>query len=348
MKNNFKKNGMIRVRFETEEERAEIIRTLENQCGIPVSERLKALTGFPAWDTKSFDISLRKRKYEYSIQPFIGAAMMSGGIRFYSAEEFLRLAETGFRKIPRFPVFHVPHDGNEFPEELMESVRVSPEEFRKIHETMRDTDVTRMVPGEYRGGDMCVKFPVSRLLCDVERFIGPEEEMEKYGMGFCYERAYDGRRIKNVTEDIRSRTLAWYREHHARMDAICRRHSRILLLDMHSFSDQIVPRDHLVSGKPTPDICIGADDPATPEALTEIVRRNFEDSGFRTAVNDPYSGTFVPGAVMRGTVRCDCRSVMIEVNKRVYCDGEGRSIPEKTAQIAEIMKRILADCVEME
>ena len=131
------------------------------------------------------------------------------------------------------------------------------------------------------------------------------------------------------------------------MDAICSRHSRLLLLDMHSYSDCIVPKDQILSGRPTPDICIGTDSSFTAEALTEIVRRNFEESGFSAAINYPYSGTFISNAVMNGSVRCDCQSVMIEVNKRVYCDEEGHSFPEKTAEIASILKRILVDCVEL-
>ena len=131
----------------------------------------------------------------------------------------------------RFPVFHVPHDGWQFPPELLDSVCIPEEIFLRYHRIMRDTGVSRMVPEIYRGGDMCEVFRISRLLCDVERFIGPEEIMERYGMGFCYEKAFDGAAIKQVTAKVREQTLKYYREHHARMDRICDRHSRILLID---------------------------------------------------------------------------------------------------------------------
>ena len=41
----------------------------------------------------------------------------------------------------RFPLFHVPHDGTSFPEELMESVCIPKEQFLSYHERMRDTGV---------------------------------------------------------------------------------------------------------------------------------------------------------------------------------------------------------------
>ena len=53
---------------------------------------------------------------------------------------------------------------------------------------MRDTDISLAVPEEYRSGALCCRFGISRLLCDVERFAGPEEIMERYGMGYCYEK----------------------------------------------------------------------------------------------------------------------------------------------------------------
>ncbi len=136
--------------------------------------------------------------------------------------------------VPRFPVFHVPHDGARVPVLFRRFLRVPEEVFYRYREKMRDTDVSLMVPEEYRDGDTCEVFRISRLVCDPERLIGLEEIMEKYGMGFCYEKAYDGRSIKQVTPEIRERALRYYRKHHARMDQICRLHPRILLIDLHS------------------------------------------------------------------------------------------------------------------
>ena len=127
----------------------------------------------------------------------------------------------------RFPLFHVPHDGTTFPEELMESVCIPKEQFLSYHERMRDTGVLEMVPTAWRNSGNTLCFPVSRLLCDVERFPGPEEPMERLGMGFCYERAYDGTRIKTVSAELRRETLVWYHGHHEKLNRACVEHPRL-------------------------------------------------------------------------------------------------------------------------
>ena len=245
----------------------------------------------------------------------------------------------------RFPVFHVPHDGKQFPSELLEAVCIPEEDFLRYHRIMRDTDIAQMVPEAYRDGDLCRIFPVSRLLCDVERFPGPEEIMEQYGMGFCYEKVFDGTVIKHVTAGVREQALKYYWDHHARMDEICHRHSRILLIDLHSYSDEIVPEDFLAEGRPPPDLCIGVDERYTPPELVEIVRRRYTEAGFSTAVNYPYSGCYIPNAVWQGKSGCDCIGIMLEHHKRIYCDNRDQSIPKQLAQIRNIIRQIIADMV---
>ena len=257
------------------------------------------------------------------------------------------MAKMNLRVVPRFPVFHVPHDGWKFPPSLTESVCVPEEVLRDYHERMRDKDVKQLIPSVYRGGQMLCSFEVSRLLCDVERFTGPEEIMERYGMGFCYEKVYDGMVIRHVTEETRERTLRFYREHHWRMDELCECHSRILLFDMHSWWDDIVPQDFLRDGIPLPDLCIGADERYTPPALTEAVQRRFSEAGLRTAVNYPYSGLFVPECVLAGKSACDCIGIMLEFHRNAYLDKSGEPDPEKTEMIRRVIRQIMTDCVEL-
>ena len=245
-------------------------------------------------------------------------------------------------KQKRFPLFHVPHDGGLFPAELMASVCVPKERFLYYHERMRDTGALQMVPAAWRNGENTLYFPVSRLLCDVERFPGPEEPMERLGMGFCYERAFDGTRIKAVTEDLKQKTLAYYRGHHERLDRICAAHPRILLLDMHSFSDEIVPRDQLRAGRDTPDVCIGVDEKYTPPELVSLAESVLRKAGFSTARNYPYSGSLVPNAVLSGRSGCGCVSVMLEWNKRAYCGGNGLPVEQRLALIRKTIGRIVA------
>ncbi len=51
---------------------------------------------------------------------------------------------------------------------------------------MRDRHVRFLIPVLNEGEGETVRFLFSRLMCDVERLEGPEEIMEKYGMGIDY------------------------------------------------------------------------------------------------------------------------------------------------------------------
>ena len=240
-----------------------------------------------------------------------------------------------------FPVFHVPHDGAEFPAELMSSVCVPKELFLFYHERMRDIDVRKMVPVRWRNPAHSLIFLVSRLLCDVERFLGDGEPMERYGMGFCYERVFDGRQIKEVTEELKQATLRYYREHHSRLDSLCTRYPQILLLDLHSFSEEIVPREQLRPGEQTPDVCLGVDEQFTPEELASTAEGILQRAGYTTARNYPYTGSMVPTGVLTGDTVCACASIMLEWNKKAYCDNSGTPDSRKLACIRVTIEQIV-------
>ena len=345
-RNNFRKYGDIRVRYETPEERNRAVEILEAR-GFEIPAELKDPGTFNEGGTHLLDINIRWRKLGSRLPVFVCAAMGSSGVRFYSVQELERIAELGFKVVPRFPVFHVPHDGWKFPEDLTESVCVPGDVFARYHEEMRDRDVRQLIPRVYYGGRMTCPFDVSRLLCDVERFTGPEEVMEKYGMGFCYEKVYDGTVVKRVTPEVKRLARRYYDGHHRRMDVLCERHPRMLLFDMHSYWDDIVPGDFLKDGEALPDLCVGTNRKYTPARLQEAVVRRFSEAGLRTAVNYPYSGFFVPDCVMNGSSACDLAGVMLEFHRRAYLDKAGQADPEKAERIRGVIRRIMADCADL-
>ena len=301
-----------------------------------------SVTGTAQTDRNGMTVSIDLRNRTAKAAGFREDTLFDGA-RFCSVTEFVQLARLGFPAGTRFPFFHVPHDGDSFPPELLASVCVPPEVFRKYHEKMRDTGAAELIPKAYRFPSMTERFPISRLLCDPERFIGDGEVMERYGMGFCYEKAYDGAVIKNVTEELKEKTLRYYREHHVRVDQKCLSYPKVLLFDVHSYSDEIVPADFLLPGRETPDVCIGTDPVFTPPWLCAAVKTRFEKAGFSTAENYPYSGCLIPNTVIAGNG--DCISVMLEFHKRVYLDAAGKPDEKKTSRIRKVIEKIVAECI---
>jgi N-formylglutamate amidohydrolase len=211
-------------------------------------------------------------------------------------------------------IFHIPHDGDELVDELMEAIVISKEDFLFYHNKMRDTCASLFAP--VYPNSQILKFNVSRLLCDVERFIGSDEIMEQYGMGFCYEKSFDGTVIKNISLDIEKKTRQLYDKHHEKLDIFVKEaQSPIVIVDLHSFSQDIIV--HQTLSEPLPDICIGYDD-YLPEKYIEIMRDIFEKNGFSVSYNYPYAGSMVPDCIFRKEFECECISFMIEVNKECY------------------------------
>ena len=349
MARQFGNDNLLLVRFGDLEERTRALTILKG-VGIKVEDWMMDPDSYRPWPetTHVLDVSWHRKEIVYCPPPFVCAAMASHGCRFYSVGELERMAELGFRNEPRYPIFHIPHDGRYCPEELMASVCVPKEVFMDYHERMRDKDVWQMIPRAYYTVHMTHFFNVSRLLCDVERFVGPEEIMEQYGMGFCYEKAYDGTILKHVTDDLKAATRKYYDEHHAGINEECEKHRNMLFFDMHSYTDEIIPPYARKENARTPDLCIGTDARFTPPRLKEIVMRRFSEIGFSIKENEPYSGFYIPETVLADPSAYDFAGIMLEFNRRIYCDGTRETLPEHRESIRKAINRIMADCVELE
>ena len=153
-------------------------------------------------------------------------------------------------------IFHVPHDGNDFPKELLDSIIIPYDEFLKQHNHISDKHVSNLIPEGYE----VIKFPISRLLCDVDRFLDDSEPMLKFGMGFCYEYVYDGTKIKNINQDILDKTLKHYNKHHKLLNDAVAPNEDVFIIDLHSFERDLIIKETLSSNTDRyPDFCIGYD-----------------------------------------------------------------------------------------
>ena len=85
----------------------------------------------------------------------------------------------------------------------------------------------------------------------------------------------------------------------------------VLLIDLHSFGPDIAS---VISKGPYPDICIGYNYGDENGELISEIERFCNAHGLTHQRNFPYSGSMTVPNIKGKTVR----SIMIEINKRVY------------------------------
>jgi len=169
-----------------------------------------------------------------------------------------------------------------------------------------------------------IVFPISRLVVDPERFPDDADEpMAARGMGAVYMRTSQGKALRPTLSETERETLIWryYEPHHRALeqavDVALDQNQRCLVIDCHSFSS--VPLPHEPDQKiDRPQVCIGTDDYHTPPWLVTAAVKAFEEQGFKTEVNRPFSGALVPLKFYRKNPKVF--SIMIELNRSLYMD----------------------------
>jgi len=169
-----------------------------------------------------------------------------------------------------------------------------------------------------------VIFPISRLVCDVERFCDDSmEEMCQQGMGVCYTHTANGEPLRVFEEGEREEIIEkYYRPHHQTLtDAVSKElqeHGQALVVDCHSFPNDPLPCNPN-QRIPRPDICIGTDPYHTPTALVEHTKDYFTSCGYTVGIDDPFAGTLIPMKYYHSNERV--QGVMLEVNRNLYIDN---------------------------
>lgn len=161
-----------------------------------------------------------------------------------------------------------------------------------------------------------VRFLHSRFECDAERL--PGDPMETQGQGIIYTRFGTGlsRKVSRITE---AELMHLYWEHTAAVRSLSTPGS--LVVDCHSFPADLADTD----------VCIGYnEDDSYPEDAVRVIRDWFTNFGYKVSENTPYSNAFLGGD--------GSKSVMLEINKRLYMTDEKRIDDDKFAH--------LHDCIE--
>jgi N-formylglutamate deformylase len=175
-------------------------------------------------------------------------------------------------------ILHVPHSSAEVPAAVRPQLLLDDDELGRELLLVTDwhTDELFFLPAD---AAITVRFPVSRLVVDAERFEDPgAEAMEAVGMGAVYTRTSQGLRLRDKAEAARAREALlarYYRPHHAALEAATAAalavHGRCLIVDCHSFPSRPLPYELKASADRwkvvhRPAVCIGTDMTLPPNA----------------------------------------------------------------------------------
>ena len=218
-------------------------------------------------------------------------------------------------------VVHIPHSSLYIPQSVLDDYKK--EKLYREFLVMTDRYCDELFSSELP----TLAFPYSRLYCDVERFREDEkEEMASVGMGFAYTHCSDGSILRKFSEERKEQILiSCYEPHHRKLTEMTERalkeNGSCLIVDGHSFYPEPLPYERHPELY-RPEICIGTDPFHTPEWLSGFCFGFFAGKGYDTAFNAPFIGTIVPLSYYGKEPKV--RSVMIEINRKLYMDKTGR------------------------
>jgi N-formylglutamate amidohydrolase len=219
------------------------------------------------------------------------------------------------------PILHMPHSAVGIPADVRASLRLSNEELDRELLLMTDwyTDELFALPASEA---VTVRFPLSRLVLDPERFLDdPKEPMAARGMGAIYTRTSSGAILRDDPTPIERSDLIgrFYAPHHAALsdavDSALKSNGQCLIIDCHSFPSSPLPYEQ--DQRPErPQVCLGRDPFHTPNWLVDIARNLICSHGFKVEINRPFSGALVPSKHFGREPLVF--AIMIELNRKIY------------------------------
>lgn len=188
---------------------------------------------------------------------------------------------------------HIPHASEYIPYEIKGFVG-------------EKTDLTDKGVLEIFGTDDALIFPVSRLVCDVERL--ENDAMESIGMGICYENNANLERMR-LTSDKDYIISKYYKPHHEKLEKLVdgefSKYGEAVIIDCHTYRKEPWPYENKTLYRP--EICIGINETSWVSDL--LLKRLYM---FDIGINTPFSGSIKPLKYKNDTRLV---SVMVEVRQ---------------------------------
>ncbi len=237
-------------------------------------------------------------------------------------------------------LIHIPHSSYIIPKKYKKLFYLKNNELFQEQIKMTDSYTDELFDIE---GIQKLIFPISRLVCDVERFRNEgDEEMTKQGMWVCYTKTSDCKPLKIVDDEHKQEILQkYYDKHHLNFEKQVEqiiKQGHCLIIDAHSFSSKPLPYE-LHSQEFRPDICIGADDFHTPKEVAEYFYNAFSGLGYKVSINTPFCGSIVP--LKYYGKNNNVHSVMLEINRSLYMDENTGNKNENFSNIKQGIFKII-------
>ncbi len=244
----------------------------------------------------------------------------------------------------RHYLVHLPHCGTEIPKRFLDDYIVPLDELKANIYQYADLYTDELFEDFFScfGG---VKSGYSRLFFDPERFGDDALEAmhQNFKLGWFYENAILEKKPLRKTHnkaEIRSYFDAHHNELNEKTAQKLSLHGKCTIIDCHSFSNERYwfHDQNLV----LPDICIGFEDNHVDEALVETIEEEFK--GYDIGINVPYAGSLVPTNYWGKNF--DVKSVMIEINKKLYLEPDNMTKSENFIHIKNKLNKILKKIIK--
>ena len=147
------------------------------------------------------------------------------------------------------------------------------------------------------------------------------------GIGVIPKVCFSGKKIYNnllLFKEARRRLLNYYFPYHRKIrmliDYIKKNHNKVIILDCHSMSSEIVSE--------STDIVISNNQNKSANPLiTNILQKVFEAHGYKVSINNPFKGGFITQHYGRPDNHVNV--IQIEINKKLYLFEENFNIDMK-------------------
>lgn len=246
-------------------------------------------------------------------------------------------------------LFHAPHGSLNIPNSEIDKFSINHSKIAKEHLHMADKFTDTMVYdlASFSKSSYFVN-QISRLVCDPERFVGEDEEMESVGMGFAYTHGFDRNPIRHLSSKDKNNIFEEYYFPYASdfthlVNKKMELSNSVCIIDVHSYASNKLPYE-LHDGD-RPEICIGFDSYHASGKLIESVSKVLEKD-YSIGLNSPFSGSYIPLDYYQKDNRIS--SIMIEIRRDTYMnEATGEVIPEKYNSLIGTLNKLQLKIIEI-